>query len=75
MVNLLGSVKFAGADTHKGNSVTVCLVHIGLNLKYKSGEIIAHRIYKAAVCHSWKRGCGHFQEMLQESLHTKVGKS
>ena len=46
MINLLGGIEFAGADTHKCNSVTVSLIHICLNLKYKSRKIIAHRINK-----------------------------
>ena len=36
MINFLVSVKLAGTDTHESNSVTVCFVHIGLDLEYKS---------------------------------------
>ena len=35
--------------------VAYAAIHICLNLKYKSRKIIAHRINKTCVCHSWKR--------------------
>ena len=39
------SLEFAGANTHKGQAVTVGLVHIGLDLKDKSGEIRIESIH------------------------------
>ena len=36
--------KLARADAHKRNSVTVCLVHVCLNLEYKRREILTKRI-------------------------------
>ena len=38
MIYFLGSIKFTGTDSHKCNSVSVRLVHIGLNLEDKTCE-------------------------------------
>ena len=35
MIYFLGSVKFTGTDSHKCDSVSVCLVHVCLDFKYK----------------------------------------
>ena len=68
-------LELAGADAHKGDPVPVGLVHIGLDLEDKSGEIrFFHRIDKSLVRHPGKGGCGHLKEMLQEGLHAEIGK-
>ena len=51
----------------------MCLVHIGLNLKDKGGEIRAEGVNLAAVCHTGQRGRGHFQEGFQERLNAEIG--
>ena len=73
MVDFHSCLKLTGADTHECDTVTVCLVHIRLDLKYKGGEIFSQRIDHA--CQSVFLGSGEvviFQEMLQESLDTEV---
>ena len=72
MIYLLGSVKLTGTDTHKGNSVTMSLVHICLDLKHKGRKIVRHRINLFLICNTRKRRGCHGQEVLQKSLHTKV---
>ena len=44
MVNLHALLKFTGADAHKSNAVPVRLVHVGLNLKDKGGELRAEGV-------------------------------
>ena len=73
MVNFHAGIKFTGTDAHKSDTVTMCLVHICLDLKYKRREIFFDRIDHSDICCSWKRRSGHFQEMFQEDLHTEVG--
>ena len=36
VINFFVSIKLAGTDTHESDSVAVCLIHIGLDLEYKS---------------------------------------
>ena len=72
MINFLGSIKFAGTDSHKCDTVTVCFIHICLNLKYKCREIIRHRINLAFIGYSRKWRCCHLEEMFQKCFHTKV---
>lgn len=49
MIYLHACLKFTGADTHKGNSVSVGFIHVGLNLEYKGAELIVKRIYLPSV--------------------------
>ena len=72
MVNFHTGIKFSGTDSHKCNTVTVSLVHICLDLKYKSRKILFDRIDHADICRSRKRRSCHLQEMLQENLHSEV---
>ena len=54
--------------------VSMCLVHVCLDLEYECGEIIRHRIDLTLIGYSRKwRGC-HLEEVLKESLHTEVCK-
>ena len=73
MVYLHACLELAGADAHESNSVPVSLVHVGLDFKYKSGEIRAEWVYLPVQCLSGKRRRGHFKEMLQKGLHAKIG--
>ena len=51
----------------------MCLIHIRLNLKYKSWKILFfHRIYLPFIRHTRQRRCGHLQEMLQECLYSEI---
>ena len=75
MVDLHARIKTAGTDTHKSDTVSVCLVHIGLDFENKSRKILFHRIDDAHICLSRQRRISHLQEMFQESLHTEVGQS
>jgi hypothetical protein len=53
-------VKFAGADTHKGDSVPVRLVHVRLDFKDEGGKIILHGVNQSDVRFPGQRcGC-HF---------------
>ena len=54
MVVILATLKLTRANTHKCNTVTVCLVHIRLDLEYEGREILVKRIYSIALCHSGK---------------------
>ena len=72
MINFLRCIKFTGTDTHKCNSVSVCFVHICLDLKYKRRKIIRHRIDLALIGYSRKRRSCHLEEVLQKCLNTKV---
>ena len=72
MINLLGGIKFSGADAHEGNSVPVRLVHICLDLKHKRGKIVIHGVNGPAVCVSCQgRGC-HFEKVLKRSPHRNL---
>ena len=73
MEDFHSGVEFAGADAHECDTVTVCFVHVCLDLKDKRREILFDRIDHAAVCRTRKRRHRHREEVLQESLHTKVG--
>ena len=48
MINFHSRIELSGTDTHECNPVSVCFVHIRLDLKYKRGKILAHRINHAA---------------------------
>ncbi|CCX65790.1 putative uncharacterized protein [Firmicutes bacterium CAG:791] len=50
----------------------MCLIHIRLNLEYKRGKTVFHRIHRLAVTHSCHRRKCHLQECLKENLHTEV---
>ena len=73
MEDFHSGVEFAGADAHECDTVTVCFVHVCLDFKDKRREILFDRIDYAAVCRTRKRRHRHREEVLQESLHTKIG--
>ena len=64
--------KFAGADTHKCDTITVCFIHICLNLKDKGRKIFRKWINDFVSGHTRKRRSGHFQKMLQKGFYTKI---
>jgi len=75
MVGLHAALELARADAHKGNTVAVGLVHVGLNFKDESGELVpagVHRLAGQAV-HAGQRGRGEPQEVFKEGLHAEVG--
>lgn len=72
MTYLHVGIKFAGTDTHECNTVSVSLVHIGLNLEYKGTELMLRGIDQTNVCLSGQRSGGHLQKMFQEDLHTEI---
>ncbi len=74
MLHLSGGIESAGADTHKGHPVSVRLIHIGLNLKDKGRKFMLHRIDQPDIRPARKRCRSHLQKVLQENLHTEVGK-
>ena len=65
-------IKVPGDDPHEGDPVSVILIHIRLDLEDEGGEIILLRIDQSRVGHARQGGGRHFQEMLQEGLHTEV---
>ena len=73
MVDLLVSVKPAGADPDEGDSVPVGLVHIGLNLKDKAGEIVREGVHHLISRLSGERCGGHAQKLLQKRLNAEAG--
>ena len=75
MEGVHAALELARTDAHKGDAVTVVLVHVGLNLKDKAGEVVGRRVHGLArkgVLVGQRRRC-QAQELLQEGLHTKVG--
>ena len=72
MHNFHACLKLTGADTHKSNSVTMGLIHICLNLKYKCRKFIREWVYHLATGCTRQRRCCHIQEMLQKGFYTKV---
>jgi len=59
MVNLHAGGKLAGTDTDKRDTVPVCLVHICLDLEYKSRKLLFHGINQTHVCLTGQRRSGH----------------
>ena len=66
-------LKLAGADPHEGQPVPVGLIHVGLNLKHKGGEIRGKHIHLALIADAGQRCGGHPQEFLQKRLHAEGG--
>ena len=64
MLHFHACIKAAGADTHKCHAVSVCLIHIRLNLEHKSRKFIFHRIDRSFIRNTRKRCCSHFQKVL-----------
>ena len=64
--------KFSGAYTHECNTVTVSLIHIGLNFKYKGGKIFLKRTDLTDIGFSWERMACHLQEVIEENFDTEV---
>ena len=60
VVSLHAALELAGADAHKGDAITVGLVHVGLDLEDEGRELVAagvHRLAGQAV-HTGQRGGG-----------------
>ena len=72
MAYLHVGIEFTGTDTHECNTVSVSLVHIGLDLEYKGTELMLRGIDQTNVCLSGQRSGGHLQEMFQKDLHTEI---
>ena len=66
------AVKFTGTDSHKCDSVTVCLVHICLILKYKRREIIIHGSISPSYGLYAEVGMLSSSGNVPEMFHTKV---
>ena len=64
VVYLHACLKFSRHDPHKGNTVSVSLVHISLNLKDKCGKRLLERINHSCCGFPGKRGSGHLEEVL-----------
>ena len=75
MVYFHAGLELAGYNTHEGDTVTVRLVHVCLDLEDKGREIIVKRADFTGDGLSRQRRSGHLQEMLQEGLYTEVGQS
>ena len=69
------TLELARANAHKGDAVSVVLVHIGLDLKHKAAKVVAAGIDRLAGerIDIGARRRGQAQELLEEGLHTKVG--
>ena len=74
MVILCLSLKFSGADAHKGQAVPVGLIHVGLDFEHKGGEIRREGIHQALVALARQRRWGHTQKGLQKRLHAEICK-
>ena len=72
---LLIPFKAAGADAHEGDTVTVGLVHVGLNFEYECGKMFVKRIDDIVVGYSGQGRHGHFKEAFKERLNTEVVES
>ena len=59
MVYFHSCLKLTGTDAHESDTVTVCLVHVCLDLKYERGEIFPERVDHACRCLSRKRRSRH----------------
>ena len=59
MVDFHSCLKLTGTDAHESDTVTVCLVHVCLDLKYERGEIFPERVDHACRCLSRKRRSRH----------------
>ena len=73
MVVLRVPLELAGADAHEGQPVPVGLVHVGLDLEHKGGEVLAEDIHLPLVADAGQGRRGHAEELLQEGLHAEVG--
>ena len=68
----LTALKLARADTHKGDSVAVRFIHVGLDLEHERREsLVAGLDLHLSRLVRQGRG-GHLQKALQEGLDTKV---
>ena len=69
------ALELARANTHKGDAVTVVLVHVGLDLKHEAAKVVAAGIDRLAGerIGIGTRRRGQTQELLEEGLHAKVG--
>ena len=59
VVVIFTALELTGANSHKGNSIAVGLIHIRLNFENKGGEIIIEGIDYIALCHSGKGRGSH----------------
>ena len=69
------ALELTRANAHKGDAVTVVLIHIGLDLKHKAAKVVAAGIDRLTGerIGIGARRRGQTQELLEEGLHTKVG--
>ena len=75
VIDLLVGVEPAGDQAHEGDAVPVGLVHIGLNLEHKGGEIVVRGVHQLLARRAGQGRRGHAQEVLQKGLHAKVRES
>ena len=59
MVDFHSGLELTGTDAHESDTVTVRLIHIRLDLKYKGGEILSERVDHACSGLSRERRSRH----------------
>ena len=59
-------------DFHKGKPVAVFRVHIGMNFKHKTCEILFLWLHDSAVCLFWLRIWSNVNESIQQFPHPKI---
>ncbi|KAF5059657.1 hypothetical protein DSECCO2_333960 [anaerobic digester metagenome] len=65
--------KFSGYDSHKGDSVTVSRVHVGLNFKNEGREERIKGMDGSLIGISFQWSLCQLEEMFQEGFYTEVG--
>src|SRR4249919_1419469 len=66
---LLESARY---DTQKRHSIAMLWVHVRLNLKHKSGELVVRRLHQAFRTHARaRRGC-ELEEPIQKGFDAEV---
>ncbi len=75
MVGLHAALELARADADEGDAVAMVLIHVGLDLEDKAGELLAGGLHNLAGKRvHMRRGAGcQAQEVLKERLDAKVG--
>ena len=73
VVDLPVGLELAGDHPEEGDAVPVGLVHIGLDLKDKGGEVVVQGVDDQLPRPPGQGGRGHAEEVLQKGLHTEVG--
>ena len=74
VVDLPVCLKLSGDDAHKGDSVPMGLVHVGLDLKDKGGKVFVKGIDHIIPGFPGQGSGRHAEKLLQEGLHTEVGR-